>query len=82
VFEPSELLWRFRNGLSTGGAHCLDCFLDAHSGHDRQAGCYQTRTPDALAAMNGDVLALLRRGCDVERHETEPSGFDGAAFVG
>jgi hypothetical protein len=60
-----ELLRRLRNGQSTSGAYDLDCFLDAGSGHDQQAGCDQARTPDALAAMNGDVLALLQRDCDV-----------------
>ena len=65
VFDPFELLRRLGNGQSTGGAHHLDCLLDTHSGHDQQAGCYQARTPDALAAMDGDILALLQRGCDV-----------------
>lgn len=65
MFDPLELLRRLRNGQFTGGAHHLDCFLDAYSGHNEQAGCDQARTPDALAAMNGDNLALFQRGCDV-----------------
>jgi hypothetical protein len=65
VFDPIELRGSLWNRQSTGGVYHFDCFLDACSGYDEQAGCYQAGAPNALAAMDGDVLTLVQRGCDV-----------------
>jgi hypothetical protein len=60
VLNPSILRRSLRNRLTPGDTDNPNRFVSAHSGSHQRSGCDESRTPDALAAMDGDSLALLK----------------------
>jgi hypothetical protein len=58
LLDPLQLRGCFRDDLPARGTHRGDCVLRAQSGRYEQPCGDHTGTPDALAAMDGNVPAF------------------------
>jgi len=60
MMNPVNLPGSFWYGLAACGAHDFDRLLDTDPGGHQHPGRNQSGTPNALAAMNGNILSFFK----------------------